>query len=102
MKKKIKSLLILIVKIGAIALILFFLARKLIESWDQVSQYSFDINYTLMILSLIILCVGYVSVAYNWRLILPVDKSKLVPTLSLSFTVIIKLYFSFTELKNDP
>jgi hypothetical protein len=61
-----KTSLIKATKIMIVSLILFFLIKTLINSWDQVSMYSFKINYTLLILAIITICISYISAAIGW------------------------------------
>lgn len=77
MNKSIKDISLKIIKIFIVILILFFLTKALFNSWDQISKYSFKINYPLMSISVIIVCLAYFSAAFGWICTIKKLKQKL-------------------------
>ncbi len=71
-------------------LIIFFLAKQLLDNWQQIKDYQFSFNYFYLLLSSFLLALGFVSMTYIWQLILKI----LEPALRLSFWQVIKIYLT--------
>src|SRR3989339_408617 len=77
MKTSPKNILIKIMKISIVSLILFLLVKTLAKSWDQISMDSFEINYPLLVLSIILASASYFSAAFGWIYTIKKLKQKL-------------------------
>lgn len=53
-----------------ISLVAFFLTKHIYSNWEQISQFSFHIDFQFLILSLIFLFMAFFVFAYGWKKIL--------------------------------
>jgi uncharacterized membrane protein YbhN (UPF0104 family) len=68
--RRLKNTLIKIIKWALIALILFFIARQIVTRWQEVRDYSWQINWAMFVFSILVLQFGLFFKSFLWSLVL--------------------------------